>query len=90
MGVFHVFKIVQMVPNRATHHNLADVRVEAEEKLELFPKAFLFSRKTPYTILFKVLLIVTYASTLKINGRFIFQYPIKLLYCLMSLLATFP
>ena len=20
MGVFHVFKIVQMVPNRATHH----------------------------------------------------------------------
>ena len=21
MGVFHVFKIVQMVPNRATHHN---------------------------------------------------------------------
>ena len=24
MGVFHVFKIVQMVPNRATHHIYKD------------------------------------------------------------------
>ena len=23
MGVFHVFEIVQMLPNRATHHTLA-------------------------------------------------------------------
>ena len=27
MGVFHVFKIVQMVPNRATHHIFAIVDV---------------------------------------------------------------
>ena len=30
MGVFHVFQIVQMVPNRATHHIVEDVLIVSD------------------------------------------------------------
>ena len=39
MGVFHVFKIVQMVPNRATHHLLV---ISSVKECEIHNDLFLF------------------------------------------------
>ena len=35
MGVFHVFKIVQMVPNRATHHISGEIEVNRWNSVDI-------------------------------------------------------
>ena len=53
MGFFHIFKIVQMVSNRATHHiyitwafSVEITRKQQKDTSEASPKTFESSRRT--------------------------------------------
>ena len=61
MGVFHVFKILQMVPNRATYRILA-VQERTPRRIHLWITSFLFREKQPFIDLYKIGTLENFAN----------------------------